>query len=221
MSSLVDLTGQRYGMLTVIGRGEDYITPKGRRVVRWRCRCDCGNLKDISASHLRDGNNVSCGCYHRKRLIEAGRENSTRHNMSRTRLYKEYIGMKSRCYLATNPSYANYGGRGIGVCEEWRAKNGFEAFRDWAIENGYRDDLTLDRIDVNGNYGPENCRWVDWETQYNNTTKSVKITYNGKTQTAAQWAREIGVDRHTVYSRIKSGKSIEEIVGPRMRRKSG
>lgn len=216
MPKLVDLTGQRFGRLTVLERGEDYISPKGRKVVRWRCRCDCGNVKDIAASHLRGGDNISCGCFHKERLVEAGKENGTTHGLSKTRIYHLFQNMKLRCSDEKSESYKNYGGRGIRVCEEWSGKGGFEKFYAWALENGYSDELTIDRIDVDGDYSPENCRWTDWNTQYNNTTKSVKLTYNGKTQTAAQWAKELGLDRHTIYGRIKRGYPIEYILGPRL-----
>lgn len=216
MAQLVDLTGQRFGRLVVLERGADYVSPQGRKVVRWRCKCDCGNIKDISATHLKKGDCQSCGCFHQERLVEAGRLNGTTHGLSRTRIYRLFQNMKNRCNDKNAASYQRYGGRGISVCKEWNEAGGFERFYSWSLENGYQEGLTLDRIDVNGDYSPDNCRWTDWETQYNNTTKSIKLTYNGKTQTAAQWARELGLDRHTIYDRIKKGYPIEYILGPRL-----
>lgn len=214
MSKFEDLTGQRFGMLYVIERCNDYISPSGRHTVRWKCKCDCGNIKEITACHLKSGEYVSCGCYHMKRFLASGVDYrfKKKHGMCQTRIYREYRNMKYRCSNPNSPGYHNYGGRGIKVCSEWLGENGFENFYNWSINNGYDDKLTLDRIDVNGDYEPSNCRWVDWETQYNNTTKSVKLTYNGRTMTATQWARELGVDRHTIYDRIRNGWSVERIV---------
>lgn len=219
MAITLDLTGQRYGMLTVIKRGTDCFTPKGRRIIKWICKCECGNVKEISTSHLRSGDCISCGCFHKKRLVEAGKINSTKHDMSKTRIYHLYENMKYRCDNKNSPNYKNYGGRGIKVCEEWSGSDGFERFCEWAYKNGYRDDLTIDRVNVDGDYEPNNCRWADSETQYNNTTKTVRITYHGKTMSAAQWAREIGLDRHTIYERIKKGLPVEQVLAPRQRAK--
>lgn len=128
-----------------------------------------------------------------------------------------FQNMKYRCLNTTAPNYKSYGERGIKICDEWLQPDGFERFYKWALEHGYDDSLTIDRIDVNGDYEPGNCRWTDSETQYNNTQKSVKLTFNGRTMTAAQWAKEIGVDRHTIYDRIRAGKTIEEILRPKQR----
>ena len=220
MAKFMDLTGQKFGKLVVWERGEDYVSPQGRKVVRWRCRCDCGNIKDITASHLRSGDNLSCGCYHHERLIEGGKLYGfkRKHGQAKTRLYHIHQNMRDRCNNQNNACYENYGGRGIKVCKEWDGASGFEAFRKWSVENGYNENdtsISIDRIDVNGDYCPENCRWADSETQGNNTTKTVKLTYNGKTQSAAQWARELGLDRHTIYDRIRRGYPIEYILSPR------
>lgn len=221
MAKFQDLTGQRFGRLVVLERTEDYVSPQGRHVVRWKCKCDCGNVKVVSAVHLVQGDVKSCGCYHMERIKDAGRVNNISHGMSKTRIYHLFQNMKWRVMNPDAPNFKNYGGRGIDICDEWKAKDGFENFLKWSMENGYSDEKTLDRIDVNGSYEPSNCRWTNWETQYNNTTKSVKLTYNGKTQTAAQWARELGLDRHTIYERIKKNLPIEEIIAPRKRAKCG
>lgn len=210
-----NLTGERFGKLIVVKRADDYVSPSGRRCVRWNCVCDCGKEIVVSASHLKSGDTTSCGCYGKQRRVEGKLANS--HGMSRERIYHLFQNMKYRCNNPKSPNYSAYGGRGIAVCNEWMQKDGFERFYSWAISNGYRDDLSLDRIDVNGDYSPHNCRWADSETQHNNTQNSVKITFNGKTMTAAQWAKEIGVDRHTIYDRIRSGKPIKEILGPKLR----
>ena len=115
--------------------------------------------------------------------------------------------MLGRCYNPNHMHFKRYGMRGITVCEEW--KNNFQAFYDWAMSNGYRDDLTIDRIDNNGNYCPENCRWATMKEQCNNTRSNTLITYNGKTQTMAQWAKEIGMPYHKLVVRIARGWDVE------------
>lgn len=123
-----------------------------------------------------------------------------------TRLYRIYNNMKTRCYNPNSPSYKNYGGRGITICEEWL--NDFKAFYDWAISHGYRDDLTIDRIDVNGNYEPSNCRWVNAYIQSNNTRRNNYITFFGETRTLKEWADYFGINEKTVRDRIKRGWDI-------------
>ena len=217
MSKLKDLTGRRFGRLTVVERAEDCILSSGRKFVQWKCVCDCGNTTYVTSVHLINGDNVSCGCYGKERRTEATVKREKTHGMSRQRIYHLFQNMKYRCTSPKSPQYKQYGGRGIKVCDEWLSPDGFERFYQWSLENGYDDSLSIDRIDVNGDYTPENCRWTDWETQYNNTTKTVRLTYNGKTQSAAQWAREIGVDRHTIYDRIRKGLPIEEVLSPKKR----
>lgn len=127
------------------------------------------------------------------------------------RVYSIWHNMKSRCYYDRTEKYKYYGGRGITVCDEWR--NDFQAFYKWAMANGYRDDLTLDRIDVNGNYEPNNCRWVDMTCQNNHTSKNHYITHNGETKTASEWARQYGINRSLFNMRIRRGWSFEKAIG--------
>lgn len=145
-----EIIGQRFGKLTVISR---HGTHK-RGGALWKCQCECGNECIAKTSDLTRGSTTSCGC------------NRGKHHMTDTRLYRIWKGMKSRCYYPNNDNYDYYGGRGIEICEEWR--DNFEEFRNWALQNSYNDDLSIDRIDVDGNYEPSNCRWVDWKTQCNN-----------------------------------------------------
>lgn len=152
-----DLTGQKFGRLTVIKR----VSPIGQKV-RWLCRCDCGNLKDIAAFELTSGNTKSCGC-----LQDEARHRRRNPDGRGTRLYGVWKSMRQRCRDKNHSSYARYGGRGICVCEEWED---YQTFHDWAFANGYdpeapRGKCTIDRIDPDGNYEPENCRWVDSHTQ--------------------------------------------------------
>lgn len=161
MGKIKDLTGQRFGMLTVIeqqGKTE-------RNYAKWLCKCDCGNYVIRSTDVLRRSGNHSCGCINEKTLKKMAEVNK-KHGMTNTRLYGCYKNMKSRCYRKKDIHYNAYGGRGITVCDEW--KNNSESFFKWALENGYSDELTLERIDVNKGYCPENCTWIPMSEQYKN-----------------------------------------------------
>lgn len=163
-----DLTGQRFGKLTVVEKyKEEHCRPK------WKCICDCGNETIVYACNLITGATTSCGCYRSEYVAES----HTTHGESHSRLYSIWQGMRDRCYRESDVSYYLYGARGITVCDEWN--NSYEAFRDWAMANGYdwdapRGKCTIDRIDVNGNYCPENCRWVDMKVQSNNKRNNKK-----------------------------------------------
>lgn len=160
----IDYTGMRFGRLTVIERGEDAIIPStGKRVVRYKCLCDCGNLKLIRKAHLTNGTIISCGCYQKEQLGNRRRKHGYSH---KERLYSVWLDMKERCRNPKNNHYMSYGGRGISVCPEW--DKDYMTFREWCLLNGYseeirdsgRNNLTIDRIDVDGNYEPNNCRFI-------------------------------------------------------------
>lgn len=207
MGVIKDLTGQRFGRLVAIR--QDGRDKYGR--VMWLCQCDCGSAKTIRSRDLTSGRTQSCGCLNKERIIELNKRRST-HGGSYSRIYGVWSGIKVRCFDKNDPCYCNYGGRGITMCEEW--KNSFEAFRDWALQNGYDNDApkgkcTLDRIDVNGDYTPENCRFVDIKTQDRNRRTNNRITYNGQTHTLVEWSELIGIKSATLSHRIHSGWSVE------------
>ena len=169
MAKLIDLTGQRFGRLLVVKRaGSD----KQKRA-KWECQCDCGNEAVVVSSYLINGETKSCGCLIRETI---GNMNLS-HGCSGTRLYGVWMHMKERCYKPSQKSYHRYGGRGITVCDEWR--NDFGKFHEWAMENGYdenapRGQCTIDRIDNDKGYSPDNCRWADMKTQIHNRSVSRK-----------------------------------------------
>lgn len=198
-----DLKGKRFGRLVVIEPAE---TVNGK--LHWLCICDCGKEKTVASGALRGGRTKSCGCL-RYEMVSRG-ELHKRHGMSNTRLYSIWSGIKKRCDSKDEDNYHLYGGRGITYCEEWSR---FEPFRDWALSNGYSNNLTIDRIDVNGNYCPENCRWITVMGQGCNKRNNRKITYNGETLIISEWDRRIGSAKSgRVNERLKAGWSIEDAV---------
>lgn len=206
-----DMIGTRFGRLTVL-----YRTPnKGRRTA-YMCQCDCGNKTIATSENLVAGHTKSCGCINKERASIALREQNMKHGLSYTRLYRIWAHMRSRCNLKRHERYHEYGGRGIKVCPEW---DDFQNFHQWAIDNGYNESLTIDRIDNEKGYCPENCRWTDYKTQNNNRDYNVHLTHNGKTMTVAEWAREIGVKDATLRSRLKAGWSIERVLTTPITRK--
>lgn len=206
-----DLTGKRFYRLTAIKRVEN----KGNKTM-WLCKCDCGNYATVCGAYLTNGHTKSCGCY--------SRERSKTHGHHDHPLYRVWLGIRTRCYNSTDSSYKNYGGRGIKMCDEWL--NNFKSFYDWSIANGYKNERlesgrnkwTVDRIDNNGDYCPENCRWTDQKTQANNTRRNRFITINGESRTLEQWTQILGVARESLRQRDIQGlkndellKSLEEI----------
>ena len=170
MGKFRDLTGQKFGRLTVLCiHGRD----KYGKIL-YLCRCDCGNKKITHGRSLVNGNCLSCGCMN----IDAKMEMSKYHGLAQDekRLYQIWKGMISRCYNEKNKSYSDYGGRGIYVCEDWRRENtGFPSFVRWAKKNGYQDNLSIDRVDNNREYSPHNCRWATWTVQAGNRRKPILV----------------------------------------------
>lgn len=198
--SQIALEGRKFGRLTVI----KYEYSKNYKRY-WLCKCECGNEKYISTSKLTTGNTISCGCY-QKENIKNGL--NYKHGLRKTRLYRIWVNMKTRCCNTNDNHFKDYGARGIKICDEWL--NDFMNFYNWSMENGYKDNLTIDRIDVNGNYEPSNCRWATILEQNRNRRVVKVITFNGKSQTISQWSSELKLGKETIRERIKKGWTIEE-----------
>lgn len=192
-SRVHDLTGQKFGLLTVIG-----IADTNTQKTYWVCKCDCGNMKTVRSDSLLCGSIKSCGCLKRKQ-DKINLTKHYRHMMSGTRIYQEWQGMKGRCNNPHDPRYDRWGGRGIKVCDEWQ--NSFEAFYNWAMANGYKDDLTIDRIDNDGNYEPSNCRWATQQEQSRNRSSNIKITIGNSTRTLMEWCSIFNVNYKNVRDR--------------------
>ena len=196
----LNLTGKRFGKLVVIKTAGK--TKNGAYL--WQCKCDCGNEIIANVGNLKNGHTKSCGCLRVNRC----KTNFTKHGLEHTRLYGIWSDMRLRCYDEKNIAYHRYGGRGITICDEW--KNDVKAFYDWATANGYKDSLTIDRIDNDGNYCPENCRWATVKEQASNRRSNILVTHNGKTQTMKKWANEVGTPYKVVWARMqKLGWSAE------------
>lgn len=166
-----ELTGMKFGRWTVIGRAEN--NKKGNAM--WHCHCECGKQAIIVGYSLTGGRSKSCGCYHSERVSQANKESKTTHGEKKTRLYRIWNGMKQRCFNPNDKDYEKYGGRGITLCDEW--KEDFCKFKSWAIANGYSQELSIDRIENNGNYEPSNCRWAT-QSQQNSNRRSYKWRKN-------------------------------------------
>lgn len=193
MAKLPDLVGQKFGRLTVI-EYVGFINKRGR----WKCLCECGNITIARTDALKRGDKKSCGCLNSEKVSERNRARNFRHGLAHTRLYVVWAHMRNRCNNPRCMEYKNYGGRGIKVCDEW--DHDFMSFYEWAMQNGYdakarRGECTIDRIDVNGDYRPDNCRFVGAVEQANNKRNNRRFTYNGITKTGSGWAKEFGMNR--------------------------
>lgn len=196
-----DIIGQKFGKLTVLNfdHKKQVFTKnniKNGYKYFYLCLCECGNKIIVPRHHLLFKHTKSCGCI------------TNIHNLSNSRIFKIYNGIKQRCYNSNAHKYKVYGSRGIKVCDEWL--NDFKAFYEWSINNGYSDKLSIDRINVNGNYEPNNCRWVDMKTQQRNRTNNHLLTYNGNTYTINEWAEILHIKRETLKNRLFLGWSIEK-----------
>ena len=205
MGRLIDLTGKTFERLTVIGRADNL---NGQTA--WICQCSCEDrtIKIVRGSDLKKGTVRSCGCLHnelsRKKMLALKDVAKTDgHGMTHTKLYRVWKGMRERCNYTQHKSYKYYGERGIKVCEHWN--NEFMSFYKWAIDTGYQDGLTLDRIDNNGNYEPTNCRWVTRKEQSINKRNNKWIEIDGVRKTLTDWCRYYNISPSTVWARINKG----------------
>ena len=194
------LQGLKFDRLMVV---EEAGRRKGNVV--WKCLCDCGNFVCRTSSSLRRSNNASCGCYNKERLHLKKQDNP---RVDR-RIYKTYIGMKQRCYNKKNKNYIRYGGRGIKVSEEF---NSFDKFEEWALKNGYDDNLTIERIDVNGDYTPGNCTWIPISKQASNTRRNYYVVYSGEKVRLKDLCDKFDLNYNLVFSRLDRGWCIEDAV---------
>ena len=184
MGKFKDITGQRFGRLVVL----KYLKQDEHSHSLWLCKCDCGNETILPKCKLTTGWTKSCGCLH-KESVSNKNCNFYKHGKTKTRQHRLWAGIQDRCYNSKNQDYYNYGGRGIKVCDEWLGKKGFINFYNWAMENGYQDNLTIDRIDNNKGYSPNNCRWATSEEQAKNRRCNHLVTYKGETHNLKEWAK--------------------------------
>lgn len=213
VQQIIDLTGKRFGKLVVLRMAPHVVGDD----VRWECVCDCGNEITVSGHSLKRGQTRSCGCYHSEvasRICKERERVITVNKQKYPRIYGVWSKMHSRCENPNNKSYRTYGAAGITVCDEWRD---FNNFREWAYANGYDEDAphfacTLDRIDNTKGYSPDNCRWVDMKAQSRNTSRNIRIAYNGVMMVATDLAKALGIDDNYLIERIRAGLTIDEIV---------
>lgn len=207
MPKFIDLTGRKFYHLTVIERAE---TKNAK--TRWKCLCDCGKYTYTITNRLLHGKTRSCGC-------SSGERHPLKHNKTNTRLYKIWCNMKKRCFSPNCKCYYRYGGRGITVCEEW--KNDFQSFYNWSINNGYADNLSIDRINNNKSYSPDNCRWITMKEQSRNKRNNVYIQYGEKKVSLPELCESLNIPYKTAISRYKYAQkagrliSVEELSQPK------
>ena len=198
----VNLVGHKFNRLTVISR----CGTNSSGAALWDCECDCGNHVVVRSADLTRGHSKSCGCYNLEALSKRGK-----HWKSKSRLYNIWTSLKGRCYNPNDRAYDDYGKRGITVCDEW--KNSYILFEKWAMNNGYNQGLSIDRIDVNGNYEPSNCRWTNDIIQARNRRNSVFVSYHGKEATLEEMCQILDVNVNTIRSRMnKYGHTFESAV---------
>ena len=200
--------GMRFGRWIVISFDEEYY--QRAKKDGWVCKCDCGSIKTVRGSTLKNGESQSCGCLQK----ELASKRHSKHSGFGTRLYNVWDSIRQRCNNPRNKAYHNYGGRGIKICSEW---DDFDKFREWAFANGYDDSAkhgkcTLDRIDNDGMYSPDNCRWCSMKEQSQNKRDTIRIEYNGSVRTLSEWADETGIKYCTIWKRYSRGLTPEDIL---------
>ena len=211
--NFIDLTGQRFGRLTVNKRAPKKYNSKQ---AFWECTCDCGKIVIVPGGELRSGHTKSCGCYKTDLIVQQG----TSHGLSHSRIYSIWSDMKRRIFNSNHQYYRLYGGKGLSMDEKW--VNDFQEFYNWSMDNGYSDDLTIDRIDNNKGYYPYNCRWTTTVVQANNTSRNHYIEINGETRTLAEWCKFYNRNYDMVRNRISLGWDKDRwFIPPTKTRKKG
>lgn len=200
MSKFKDISGQKFGRLTTLHRLHNY----HKKGTYWLCVCECGNLTEIYLGSLQRGTTTSCGCYHKEIVTKL----ATKYKNHNVRMYRIWNNLRDKCYNENNKAYKYYGKRGIKICDKWL--NSFDIFYDWAMANGYDDNLTIDRIDNNKGYSPNNCRWTTMKQQNRNKRSNRNYTINGETHCLKEWCEILGLKYNTIIGRINQyGWSIE------------
>jgi len=202
MGKLVNLVGKKFGKLLVVKRADNR-----NNSVFWLCKCDCGNEVVVRGDSLKQGKTQSCSCLQKEKVKKVCKKNFIKHGLSKSRLSNIWFNIKQRCNNPKSKNYQYYGAKNIQICCEWLE---FKNFYNWAINNGYADNLSIDRIDVNGNYEPLNCRWTDYKIQENNRSNNVVVEYDNEAHTIAEWSRIVGIKYTTLLNRIKKGWNVEK-----------
>lgn len=208
MGKMIDLSGMRFGRLTVVDRAEN----SESNSIRWNCVCDCGNKTVSFSNGLRNGSATSCGCLSRQRFSELGKS-KRKHGLSRSKIQDAWLHMKQRCYSKRSDQYKNYGAKGIKVCDRWK-----ESFENFVADMGEPPSRlhTLERIDTRGNYEPENCRWATVKEQQRNRTNNLVIEIDGMRKCLAEWCEETNTGYQKAYARIKKlGWNPRDAIGLR------
>ena len=206
-----DLVGKKFNRLTVVRPlGKHERKTKG---YNWLCQCDCGNYVHANGSKLKSGHAKSCGCMVAEHIGNVNRK----YKRVSKRLYGVYKSMLSRCQDTNHREYHNYGGRGIKICSEWLGEVGYDSFSEWAFSNGYDETLkfgecTLDRIDTNGNYEPNNCRWITNKEQQSNRRDCIILEYNGEKHNVVQWSEILNISEHKIRYHLRKGRTLEQIL---------
>lgn len=210
-SLVKDLVGQTFNYLTVVEFS--HTTNNGKsRYTFWKCICSCGNEKVVRGDHLKSGNTKSCGCHKKKVDSEKAlklKEVNRKHGKANTSLYNKWRAMVDRCYNIENKRFHDYGEIGIKVCKEWLE---FETFEKWALSNGYKENLEIDRINNNDNYEPSNCRYITRKENCNNRRSCIYIEFNGVTKTLMQWSEFLNVNYKMLYERVKKSNNPTEVI---------
>ena len=198
------LKGKKFGILSVLEDGYFRTNNQGFKIKQCKCRCDCGNEIIVDVYHLLNGHTKSCGCTRKENFKQ-----KTLHGKAYDRIYILFQQIKGRCYRPSQNQYNDYGGRGIKICDEWMGENGFINFYNWAINNGYSDELTIDRINTNKDYSPDNCRWVTRKKQNRNKRNNLHITYNGETHLLCEWCEILGLSWGKIRYRYYHNKDLK------------